>query len=115
MEKRNHIFYLAVGFGLLFLLPVAESVDKSLGQVATFLVIGYWAMLGFAFLLFVLKNLFAGYGINTLLYNIWLCVSLMSVAVGVLAIVDNGIEQARWAVVLILYGSTVGFLNRKEL
>lgn len=115
MDRRIPALYLIIGLGLFFLLPAAESVDHSLGRIATFLVIGYWAMLGLLFLSLVLKNFFAAFGIRSLLYNLWLFLSLMCVAVGILAIVDEGVDQARWAVWLILYGGTVGYFNRKEL
>ncbi len=115
MDKNNLLFYLAVGFGLLFLLPAADSVGENIGQIATILVIGYWGGMGLCFLLFLLKNLFAEFRFSMMLYNLWLFVSLMCVAVGILAIVDDGIDKARWAVGLILYGTTVGYFNRKEL
>jgi len=115
MDKNNLLFYLVVGFGLLFLIPVAESVGENLGRIATILVIGYWGTMGLSFFLFILKNLFAEYKVNTLLYNLWLFLSLISVAIGILAIVDDGINGARWAIFLIIYGGTVGYLKRKEL
>ena len=115
MDKNNLLFYLVVGFGILFLIPVADSVGENLGRIATILVIGYWGTMGLSFFLFILKNLFAEYKVNTLLYNLWLFLSLISVAIGILAIVDDGINEARWAVCLIVYGGTVGYLKRKEL
>lgn len=115
MDKSNMIFFLVVGFGLLFMVPVAESVGENLGRIASFLVIGYWGTIGLSFFIFLLKNLFADYKVNTLLYNLWLFLSLMCVAIGILAIVDEGVDKARWAIFLILYGGTVGYLNRKEL
>lgn len=113
MDKNILFFYLVVGFGLLFLAPAAESIG--LGPIATFLVIGYWGGMGLCFLLFILKNIFAEYEVGTLLYNLWLFLSLMSVAVGILAIVDDGADKARWGIWLILYGGAVGYLNRREL
>lgn len=115
MDKNYIIFYLAIGFGLLFLIPAAESVGDGLGQLATFLVIGYWGLMGFCFLLFILKNMFAEYGFGNMLYNLWFFLSIMCVAVGALAIVDDGIDKAPWAVLLILYGGTIGYLKRNEL
>jgi hypothetical protein len=115
MDKNNLIFYLVVGFGIFFLVPVAESVGENLGRIATILVIGYWGTMALSFFLFLLKNLFADYQVNTLLYNLWLFLSLISVAIGILAIVDDGIHGARWAICLIVYGGTVGYLKRKEL
>lgn len=115
MDKNDLFFYLMVGFGLLFLVPAAETVGDNLGKISTFLVIGYWGWMGLCFLLFLLKNLFLEYRIGRLLYNLWLFTSLMCVAVGILAIVDDGIGKSRWAICLIAYGGAVGYLNRKEL
>ena len=80
-----------------------------------FLVVGYWVMLGFLFLAILVKNFFSEFGIGHLIYNLWLFASLMCVAIGILAIIDDGAEKARWALWLILYGGTVGYFNRKEL
>lgn len=115
MDKRIPALYLILGLGLLFLIPVAESVTQNLGKIATFLVVGYWIMLGFFFLTILVKNFFSQFGIRNLIYNLWLFVSLMCVAVGILAIVDDGADKARWAVWLILYGGTVAYFNREEL
>lgn len=115
MDQNNLIFYLAIGFGLIFMLPVAESAGENLNYVATFLVLGYWGTMGLGFFLFLLKKFVEQYRVSSLLYNLWLFISLMCVAVGVLAIVDDGIDQAKWAVGLILYGGTVGYFNRSEL
>ncbi len=115
MSRYDHLYFMVIGVALLFLIPFAESVDKNLGMVATVLVAGYWGGLALYFLAFALKRMFAGFGITTMLFNIWLFLSLMCVAIGVLAIIDNGLEPNRWAVALIIYGFTVGFLNRKDL
>ena len=115
MDRNSLVCYVLVGIGLLFLMPVAESVDQSLGRIASFLVIGYWGGMGLCFFLVLLKELIAEYEVGFMLYHLWLFISLMCVAVGILAIVDNGIHQARWAVLLIFYGSIVGYYNRKEL
>ncbi len=115
MDRNSPVFYVVIGIGLLFLMPAVESVDRSLGRIASFLVIGYWGGMGLCFFLFLLRKLIAEYKVGFMLYNLWLFLSLMCVAVGILAIVDDGMDQARWAVVLIFYGSIVGFYNRKEL
>jgi hypothetical protein len=115
MDKPIPALYLVLGFGLLFLIPVAESITENLGQIATFLVVGYWLMLAFFFLTILIKNFFSQFSIRNLLYNLWLFASLMCVAVGILAIIDDGADKARWAVWLILYGGTVGYFNRAEL
>lgn len=115
MDKRVPVLYVLLGLGLLFLIPAAESVGRTLGHIATFLVIGYWAMLALCFVIPLVKNFFAEFGLRSLLFNLWLFLSLMCVAVGVLAIVDDGMAQARWAAWLIVYGLTVAYFNRKEL
>ena len=115
MDKQIPALYLILGLGLLFLIPTAESVSQNLGIIATILVVGYWTMLGLLFMIFLFKRFFSEFDFRSMLYNIWLFLSLMCVAVGILAIVDDGADKARWAVWLIFYGSTVGFLNRKEL
>lgn len=115
MDKNIPLFYLTIGLGLLFLPQLAESVDPNLGMVANFLVIGYWSMAVIYALIVLFKNIFSTEGFFLLLYNLWLFLSLMCVAIGALAIVDDGIDQARWAVWLIFYGLTVGFFKRNEL
>lgn len=115
MDRNNLIFFIVLGFGLLFLEPVAASVNENLGQAATFLILMYWGGLGLGALIFLLKNLFTGYGINNMLYNLWLFLSLMCVAVGILAIIDDGPEKAQWAVWMVLYGTSVGYIKRNEL
>lgn len=115
MEKNTYVMYLAIGFGLLCLLPLTDSLDKGMEIFATVLVLGYWAALGFSFLLYLLKNIFAECGVGVFFYNLWLFLSLMGVAVGVLAIIDDGIYKVPWAACLIFYGVAVGFLNRNEL
>lgn len=115
MDKKIPGLYLIIGIGLLFLIPVAESVTENLGLIATFLVIGYWIMLGVLFFTILVKNFFSEFSIRNLLYNIWLFASLMCVAIGILAIVDDGADKAHWALLLILYGGTVGYFNRSEL
>lgn len=115
MDRNNLIFFLMLGFGVLFLEPIAASVSPNLAQVATFLIIIYWGSIGLCAFMFLFKKFSADYGINNLLYNLWLFLSLMCVAVGVLAIIDDGAEKAQWAVWMILYGTTVGYLKRKEL
>lgn len=115
MGKNNLFFYLVIGFGLLFVIPAVESVNSNLGPIVTFLVIGYWCWMGLGFLIFLLKNLFAEYELSTLLYNLWLFLSLMCVAVGILALVADGPDKANWAIWMIFYGTTVGYINRKEL
>ena len=115
MDRNSLVFYIVVGIGLLFLIPVVESVDQSLVPIASFLVIGYWGGMGFCFFLYLLKKLCAEYQVGFMLYNLWLFLSLMCVAVGILAIIDDGVDQARWGVLLIFYGSIVGYYNRKEL
>ena len=115
MERGALLFYLAIGFGLLFLLPLADTLDKNLQIVAAVLVAGYWGLLGLFFLILLFKSFFAEYVLGALLYNIWLFVSLMCVAVGVLALLDSGVENAAWAIWLVLYGTLVGILKRNEL
>jgi len=115
MESKSLMMYLAVGLGLFFLLPTVEAVEPELAQVATFLVLGYWGLMGIYFLIFAMTSIFAEFGFSTMLYNLWLFCSLMCVAVGVLAIIADGVYQARWGVLLIIYGGTIGYLNRKEL
>lgn len=115
MDRNNLIFFLVLGFGLLFLEPIAASVSDNFTRLATFLILVYWGGLGLCALIFLLKNIFAEYGVNNLLYNLWLFLSLMCVAVGILAIVDNGAEKTQWAVWMVFYGSTVGYIKRKEL
>lgn len=115
MGKCIPALYLIIGFGLLFLLPAAESVSTNLGHVATFLIFGYWGLLAVYGLIIIVKNFFKVFGFGHLLYQLWLFVSLMCVAVGVLAILDEGAANVPWAVLMILYGSSVGYLNRSEL
>jgi hypothetical protein len=115
VNKHIPTLYLILGLGLLFLIPTAESVSQNLGIIATVLVVGYWAMLGFLFIILLLKKFFAEFDLRSMLYNLWLFLSLMCVAVGTLAILDDGTDKAQWAVWLIFYGGTVGFLKRKEL
>lgn len=115
MDKNNLIFFLALGLGLLLLIPAAESVGQNLVSIATFLVIGYWGIMGFGLLIFAYRNLFSEYGATNMFYNLWLFLSLMCVAVGILAIIDDGADKVPWAVGLIIYGTTVGYLKRKEL
>lgn len=115
MEKGAVFFYLVVGFGLLFFLPFAESLDKGLYQIATVLILGYWGMIGLCFLALLVTKFIDEYDFGNLLYNIWFFASLMCVAIGILAIVDDGAEKSTWAICLILYGGTVGFLKRAEL
>ncbi len=115
MDKQIPALYLILGLALLFLIPTAESVSENLGIIATILVVGYWIMLGILFMILLLKSFFSQFDLRSMLYNLWLFLSLMCVAVGILAIIDDGAEKARWAVWLIFYGGTVGYLNRKEL
>lgn len=115
MDRKTLVFYVVVGVGLLFSLPVVESVEPGLGRIATFLVVGYWGGMGICFFLFLLKKLIAEYRVGFMLYHLWLFLSLMCVAVGILAILDDGLYQVPWAAALIFYGGAVGYLNRKEL
>lgn len=115
MDSKSLIMYLAVGLGLIFLLPAADSIGPGLAMLVKFLVVGYWAFMGICFVIYVSSNLFADFAFGTMMYNLWLFCSLMCVAIGVLAIVDVGLDQANWALWLIIYGGSVGYLKRKEL
>jgi hypothetical protein len=115
MKKNDWILFLAMGIALLFLEPVTALIDSNLGQAAQCLVMLYWSGLGICWLFFACRNLFADCSPTGLLYNLWLFSSLMSIAVGILAVIDEGPEKTEWALWLILYGTTVVYLKRKEL
>lgn len=115
MEKNTLMYYCIIGLGLILLLPAADAAGENLQWIATFLVFGYWSLLAFCIGITLCKNLFTTYGAKEMLYNLWLFLSLACVAVGVLAIVDDGLDKSRWALWLIVYGTTVGYFNRKEL
>lgn len=115
MKNNSHLYYLSVGIGLIALLPVAESAGLGVERLAVFLVAGYWVLLGVYFSIVFAQRLFTEFEAGLMIYNIWLFLSLMAVAVGVLAILDVGVEGARWGVGLVVYGSVVGYLNRHRL
>lgn len=115
MERKNLAMYVIIGFGLFFLLTAIEFFEPSLAGMAKFLVFGYWGTMAAAALISIFSNLFVDFSITHMLYNLWLFCSLMCVAVGILAIVDDWPHKAGWAVWVIIYGTTVGFIKRKEL
>lgn len=115
MEKNILMYYCIIGLGLIFLLPAADAAGGKLEWVASFLVFGYWSLLAIYMGITLCQNLFETYGAKEMLYNLWLFLSLACVAVGILAIVDDGLGKSSWALWLIVYGTAVGYYNRKEL
>ncbi len=115
MKNKINNIHLIIGFGLLFLVPVAQRIDYDLGEISKFLAVGYWGIVALGFFIILIKDSFAECGIKRCLFNLWLFLSLLSGAVGLYAIIMVGLDDAPWAIGFVLYGSLVGYIYRNKL
>ena len=115
MKKKIKDIHLIIGFGLLFLVPIAQRIDDDFGEISKYLAIGYWGIVALEFFIILTKNSLAEFGFKKCLFNLWLLLSILLGCVGLYAIIMNGLDDAPWAVWLVMYGTLVCYVNRSNL
>jgi hypothetical protein len=115
MKNKIHSIHFIVGFGLLFLVPIAQRIDYHFGEISKFLAIGYWGLVALGFFIILIKDSLAEYGLKRCLFNLWLFLSLLSGGVGLYTIIMEGLDDAPWAIWFVIYGSLVGYIYRSKL
>ena len=115
MKNKIHNIHLILGFGLLFLVPIAKRIDYDFGEISKFLAIGYWGLITLGFFIILMKDSLSEYGLKRCLFNLWLFLSLLSGGVGLYVIIMDGLDDAPWAILFVIYGSLVGYIYRSKL
>ena len=115
MKNKINNIHLIIGFGLLFLVPIAQRIDYDFGEISKYLAVGYWGIVTFGFFIILIKDLLAEHGVKRCLFNLWLFLSLLSGVVGLYVIIMVGLDDAPWAIAFVIYGSLVGYIYRSKL
>lgn len=115
MKKNIEGIHLIIGFGLIFLVPIAQRIDNNLWNISKFLTVGYWGIVTLGFLIIMIKKLLKEYGFKKCLFNLWLLLSMLAGVVGLYGIVMNGLDDAPWAGWLVIYAALIGYINRSKL
>jgi len=115
MKNKYESIHLIIGFGVLFLVPIAQKVDSDFFEISKYLAIGYWGIVGFYFLFTQAKDYIAEEGAKKLIFNLWLYSSLLIGGAGLYITIRYGLDDAPFAIYLVIYGAVIGYIFRAKL
>jgi len=107
--------HLIIGFGLLFLMPIAAKIDDNFYELSKYAVVGYWGIVALIFLISLIIDLIKEYGLRRCIYKSWVYVSVLSGVFGLYGIIAYGLDDMPWAILLVIYAAAIGYMNRSEL
>lgn len=116
MNKKIEIFHATILLSLLILIPITERIDHDIHSIVGYLFLGYGVVVTiFIFVKFVFMDSIKERGFKNTLFTLWLYLSIIIGLVGGYAVIMYGIDDAPWAILPVIYGLVVGYINRREL